>query len=427
MPNANERIQVLIHKSKVFLKNFNLFPSIPPSTDEHQLQNERISSRLFIVLFISSLFILLLYTSLVNVTQTVTIKAPTITQYSQLYSRFPQTLTCPCSTISINYDTFLHVNYTLHQVCNSVFVTQPWISYLSTSHGGRPLYTEDFRWTSTSAFQGLSAFCELIDQTISYRLMQFYLTQYVSASVTSLQVFDLETKVLISQFISSTTNEFLLLLSTIRSTTQTNGLYSARQTNYGLYALGPNSSIITYALSYGNCNCGSSAACAYGSNIYDSPNTTILFSVPGIYTGCYVVESLLQSDLRCFYNQTCINNLQSYLYPYLSMNVTSLDKSLLVRFFDNSTVQEFLDKLMVEEWKKSIIYEDYYNKCQPSQCTYTHQTKNSAIYIVTTVVGLIGGLLTVLKLTVPRLVKLVAFCIRKWRGRRTTITPIILT
>ena len=392
-------------KIKSVLQNLNLFPSIPPSTDEHQLQNERISSRLFIVLFISSLFILLLYTSLVNVTQTVTIKAPTITQYSQLYSRFPQTLTCPCSTISINYDTFLHVNYTLHQVCNSVFVTQPWISYLSTSHGGRPLFTEDFRWTSTSAFQGLSAFCELIDQTISYRLKQFYLTQYVSASVTSLQVFDLGTKVLISQFISSTTNEFLLLLSTLRDITQTNGLYSARQTNYLFQRANDGTAVYSIPAPFGNCSCVSTATCARESNIYDSPNSTILFSVPGIYTGCYVVESLLQSDLRCFYNQTCINNLQSYLYSYLPMNVTSLDKSLLVRFFDNSTVQEFLDKLMVEEWKKSIIYDDYYNKCQPSQCTYTHQTKNSAIYIVTTVVGLIGGLITVLQLIVLQVVK----------------------
>ena len=352
---------------------------------------------------------------MVNVTQTVTIKAPTITQYSQLYSRFPQTLTCPCSTISINYDTFLHVNYTLHQVCNSVFVTQPWISYLSTSYGDESVFSNDFRATGTGTFLGLSTFCELIDQTISYRLMQFYLTQYVSASVTSLQVFDLETKVLISQFISSTTNEFLLLLSTLRDITQTNGLYSARQTNYGLYVPHSYSLVITFTLSYGNCNCDSSAACAYGSSIYDSSNITIVFSVPGIYTGCYVVESILQSDLRCFYNQTCINNLQSYLYPYLSMNVTSLDKSLLVRFFDNSTVQEFLDKLMVEEWKKSIIYDDYYNKCQPSQCTYTHQTKNSAIYIVTTVVGLIGGLITVLKLTVPRVVML----FRKKKETRT--------
>jgi hypothetical protein len=53
------------------------------------------------------------------------------------------------------------------------------------------------------------------------------------------------------------------------------------------------------------------------------------------------------------------------------------------------------------------MYDNYYNACQPAQCIYTHQTKNDIIYIVTTLVGLVGGLITVLKLVVPRLVKLV--------------------
>jgi beta-lactamase regulating signal transducer with metallopeptidase domain len=89
------------------------------------------------------------------------------------------------------------------------------------------------------------------------------------------------------------------------------------------------------------------------------------------------------------------------------VNVTVLNNSLSSRFVENSTIEELVNQLMVEEWNRSIIYENYYNECQPSQCTYTHQTKNSIIYIVTTLVGLIGGLITVLKLIVPRLVKFI--------------------
>ena len=158
-----------------------------------------------------------------------------------------------------------------------------------------------------------------------------------------------------------------------------------------------------YILLYGNCSCATSATCSYQSKIYDSSNIT----VPGIYIGCYIIESLLQSDLRCFYNQTCINQLQSYSLAKTTLNVTALNTSLPSHFFENSTIEELLNQLMVEEWNRSIIYENYYNDCQPSQCTYTHQTKNSVIYIVTTLVGLIGGLITVLKLIVPRLVMLV--------------------
>jgi len=74
---------------------------------------------------------------------------------------------------------------------------------------------------------------------------------------------------------------------------------------------------------------------------------------------------------------------------------------------ENSTIEEVVNQLMVEEWTPSRMYDNYYNACQPSQCTYTHQTKNSVIYIVTTLVGLIGGLITMLKLIVPRLVMFV--------------------
>ncbi|CAF1575623.1 unnamed protein product, partial [Adineta steineri] len=157
--------------------------------------------------------------------------------------------------------------------------------------------------------------------------------------------------------------------------------------------------------SYGNCSCGSSATCISQSSIIDVYSNTVYLYVPGIYTGCYVIESLLQSDLRCFYNQSCIDELQPFLALFSQMNVSALDKSLLVQFMENSTVQELMDELMIETWNSSIMYESYYSECQPSQCSYTVDTKNSAIYIITTLIGVVGGLITVLKLMVPRIVK----------------------
>ena len=425
--NINERLRILRQQSKLFFQNLNLFPSIPPSIDEHELRNQRISTRLFIFLLVLLLTILLLYTSLINVTQTVNVNAPTITQYSQLYSKYPQTLTCPCTKISINYDKILHVQYTFHQVCDSVFVTKYWTDYLYTSSGGSTVSVSDFRATGPFTFQVLTAFCELINQTISNRLIQFYSTQYITASVISLQVFQSQTQSLISQFRLSTTNDFLLSLLMIRDTTQSNALLSGDLTNYGLYTPTGSIYINIYSQSYSNCTCARSATCTFQSSLFDYRDNTILFSVPGIYTGCYVIESLLQSDLQCFYNQTCINKLQSFLFSYTPINATALDKSLSSQFLENSTIKEVVDQLMIEQWNSSIMYDSYYNECQPSQCTYTYETKNNAIYIVTTLFGLIGGLVTALQLIVPRLVKFIIFLIRKWRMRRAAVMPIIQT
>ncbi|CAF1042285.1 unnamed protein product [Adineta steineri] len=421
--SINERVQALYQKTKHLLLNLNLFPSVPPTIDEYQLRNQRISTRLFIILLTISLSILLLYTSLIHITQTVNVKEPSITEYKQLYNSHSQTLTCECTQISINYEKFIQIQYTLHQVCHSDFVTQEWINYLESSIGSYTLPIIDFRATSSSAFQALSTLCALVNQTISNRLIQFYSNQYVSASITPSNVFQLQTDAFISQFISSTTNGTLLSLAMIRNTTQSNSLFSGELTNYRLYE--SYFVIFRSPKSYGNCTCDSSGTCISQSPIYDLINQNkILFFVPGLYAGCYIIESLLQSNLQCFYNQTCINKLQSYFQVSSLMNITALDISLSNQFLINSTIADILGKLMVEEWKNSSMYENYYSECQPSYCSYTVTTKNSAIYIITTLIGLVGGLITVLKLMVPYLVKFIMFCIKKCKRRSATIMPM---
>jgi hypothetical protein len=142
-----------------------------------------------------------------------------------------------------------------------------------------------------------------------------------------------------------------------------------------------------------------------------------LFDVPGFYTGCFIIESLLQSNLQYFYNQTFINQLQTYLVPSVAITVTALDASLPSQYSSNATINELLNTLMIEEWNWTQMYDQYYNECHPIQCSYSVETSNNVIYIVTTVIGTVGGLVTVLKLVVPRLVKFIARCIRKRTAR----------
>ncbi|CAF1009990.1 unnamed protein product [Adineta steineri] len=423
VPTNTKSVSKLWKTAEVLFSNLNLFPSVPPTTDEYQLRNQRISTRLFISLLIILLTILFLYISLINITQTVNVKAPSIQEYTQLYNSYSQALTCECTQISINYEKFIQIQYTLHEVCYSDYVTQEWIDYLATSYGNSVPNSEDFRVTSTFIFQAMSAFCTLVNQTISNSLTQFYSSQYVSASVTPSNVFQLQTKAFISQFISSTRNEFLLSLVMIRNITQSNALFSGILTNYNSESA--NGVFVREPVWYGNCVCSSSATCITQSAIYDLVKGTLLFTVPGLYTGCYTIESLLQSNLQCFYNQTCINKLQSYFQASSVMNVTALDVSLSIQFLANSTVTDILDQLMVEEWNSSSIYENYYSECQPSRCSYTVTSKNDAIYIVTTLIGLVGGLITVLKLMVPYVIEFIMFSIKTCKGKPARIMPLV--
>lgn len=299
--NIQTKTSALWQKLKDFFENYNLFPSIPPSTDEYQLRKETISTRLFILLLILSLFVLLLYTSLVENTQTINVQSPTIKQYSELYSTYAETLTCPCTKISIDYGKLLHVNYTLHQVCTSVLVTQEWINYITQYRLNSQLNLHDFRSTITKVFQGLTSFCNLVNERISNDLIQFYSTQFLGVTLAPVKIFESQAQSLIDQFISSTIKEFSLSFSMIRSTTQSNKLLSGLLTNYNFLAT-PQQRLTTLPQIYGNCSCDLSATCSEEAAIYDYSGNITLFIVPGFYIGCYVIESLLQSNLQCFYN-----------------------------------------------------------------------------------------------------------------------------
>jgi hypothetical protein len=294
-------------------------------------------------------------------------------------------------------------------------VTPNWFVYLTKYKGIPDL--GDFRITSLHAFQALAMFCDLINKTISNSFIQFYSTEYISASITPLQLFESQVQSFIDEFRSSTTNSFLLSLSMIRKTTQNNALFSGRESNYKPVL--QNYDVVFWEMQYSNCSCRSSSTCIHPSAVYSSQNITKLFHVPGFYSGCYVIESLLQSNLECFYNQTCINRLQDYFSSSnSSINVTALNTSLPSQYFTNSTIKQLIDNLMIEEWNGTRMYDRYYKECQPTQCTYTIETKNALIYIITTLIGVVGGLMTILKLTVPPVVKFV----RNKRQRRQPTT-----
>ncbi|CAF1512243.1 unnamed protein product [Didymodactylos carnosus] len=175
------------------LKSFNLFKSIPRPTDEHDIQNELISTYCYTALLIVSVTVLMFYMSFFPVTQTVTIKSPSIDMYTQLYKNYSQTLLCPCSTLAIPFEIFIHFYPTYHQICSSHFVMDKWFKYVQSWTKNNNVYTTDFHYTGSNQFQMLQSLCQLINLTIKNALMVFYLTNYISSTVISRQLFEVET------------------------------------------------------------------------------------------------------------------------------------------------------------------------------------------------------------------------------------------
>lgn len=138
---------------------------------------------------------------------------------------------------------------------------------------------------------------------------------------------------------------------------------------------------------------------------------TPIMTIPGLSSGCMPVDSGRQSSLQCFFNQTCINAIIHYLATP-DANFTAMAPLLSSRFHVTATVDSIVNQLMVEEWGFSVSYDKYYAECAPSSCSYSRTTRHGLLYLLNTLVGLLGGLCTGLAIAVPPIVR----SIRKQRN-----------
>ena len=104
------------------LRELNLFVDARTYSDpnERVLRDQRLSTRVYLVLFIASIVIFVLSTSLIEMTVRVTVDKPSFTTYYHLQATYSNTLSCPCEEISIPYSSFLSMKTTYHQVIVSL-------------------------------------------------------------------------------------------------------------------------------------------------------------------------------------------------------------------------------------------------------------------------------------------------------------------
>lgn len=412
----------IYHRLKAFIKNVNIFESYPPSTDPFDLTNQRISTKVFIILFVLIIAILFTYISLIIVRKSETIERPSLYKYKLLYSKYGSSLTCFCSTVSISYKTFLRIEPIFHDLCSSKFVSSDWIDYLINASYSVSL-KNDFRQIGPRIFQFLSDFCHLVeDEIINRSLPIFYSTKYVSASVEAKEIFNAKVHEAINVFKRSATNEFLSTFDIIRLTTGTNKLMSNLYTNvYSRRHYIKEEIFPLIAMEYSeNCSCHTSYHCIQPMTIKNLSDNN-QFEINGLKIGCYVIEAIMQSNLQCFYNSICLKKIESILNYSMPININILNQSF--NSHPNSTIEYLIKQSMVDQWFQNFSYNSYYKQCRPSQCIIIH-TRNDLIYIVTFIIGIYGGITSVLMIIIPPTVKFIRRKNRQITSDQTNL-PII--
>ncbi|CAF1532675.1 unnamed protein product [Adineta ricciae] len=400
------------------LRNYVLKLNIYGDKSDLTLIDQLLSTGVFLLLLFILLILITVYLILTLQTHSVTIQSPSESAFTQLSQQYPSTLSCPCSRTSVRHDRFLSLDPQYHPICTSLLVNQSFISLLSSANVSEHL-VDDYRIMATSHFQILALLCRTVRQMIDDSLSEFLSQYFTTSEAVSNETFNAQMNHLVEQLKTTNianikyTRDFLWL------NVFYNGIYSGLKTNF--YDKGSDGHLMTYIVrsynsSNGVCRCHRSIDCTAQAKITKivSSNATVntttaaqksikLFTIAGLKVGCLPYNSLLQSTLQCFFNQSCINRIQKYL-PALTF-VPPL--SAHSRFQQDATVEHLLDQLFVESWNPISNFTAYFQSCSPHSCIYSNGRRFNILYVIVKLIGIFGGLKMVLKFFAPLIVKLI--------------------
>lgn len=154
----------------------NLFDN--DATEVEILQKQLWSTRLYLILLSTSLFVIVFYTTVITDVTTTIVSTPNETQFKSLIELNANQLICPCSQISIHHEKFFNVSTTFHQICSSDFIGTDWLRTLSFTSLLNQYYTRaDIRRNMYAHFELLLSLSLYIiannskrfDQALSFR------------------------------------------------------------------------------------------------------------------------------------------------------------------------------------------------------------------------------------------------------------------
>ena len=305
----------------------------------------------------------------------------------------------------MSYDTFISIEPIYDQVCSSYLISSAWIDYLNQVQGTLSWATLKYRTQLGGPFTILRALCESVQQTIDDALRTFLDTQFASSVVIAPDIFDSEVQMLFNTWQVSTINRYRYVIELLRAIYQGNLLMNDRHNFQWQLSNSLPESPIPIPLQYENCSCGLSGSCSVPFSLQacigeESTDCYEMVRIPSFFTGCSPMEALFQSTLQCFYNRTCVDAVQTGLSWIRSpnLNISMVVPTEGLPNETTETVESIVNRLMVNTWQKNLSFTSYYKVCAPVSCTFEYIDRPHILFLITSIVSVIGGLSTVLKI-----------------------------
>ncbi|UJR29777.1 hypothetical protein I4U23_017324 [Adineta vaga] len=357
--SSPEKAQIIRKKLKS-IHSLNLFKSDLSSTNKEFEYEEILLTRIYIILLVISILITIIYNGpLSEIKETITIKSPSLEIVNQLHKQNLIDLSCPCSKFSINYSNILSINPSYNKICSNRSLLLNEMNL-----------TDDKKRYINAQKRLLFELCNFTKSSINNQKKNFLTRKLLSIETLTNSSFVIETNGFISRFISQISSDYSRTLSFIIGSFHVNQLLNLFEKNWKLeFTINENEQDLmkTIPKQFQNSNCFCSI----------SPNCKE-YLIDQIFSGCFISDSLRLSK-------------------YENISFYSLNQNLFVK-----------------QWFNQSFYENYFHLCQPKQCQYTINQKNNLIFILTTLLGLYGGLTYFLQLILGQ--SLLIY--RWWRKKR---------
>ncbi|CAF4595068.1 unnamed protein product [Rotaria sp. Silwood2] len=372
-------------------------------SNQYQINYQRIATRLYLFILLISLVTISFYSLLNEDLLEKTIYQPSEFQYKTLEKVYSSNLYCPCSTVSMNYSTFITIESYFHQVCSSDLVSNAWVDYTEGDDVMNDLSAIfDYLNSGVSHFHLLSLLCQHAQQTVNMSITTFLQEQFLSSQLISANRFEAKMNSSFNDWKSETINQFLEALKIFQAVSHGNQLVSELFHNIIPNTNSDDTKRNVELVEYFNCSCRLSTSCLFPIGIYGSDTnyleTPELFhKIPNFFLGCSQIEGLMKSTLECFYNLSCMIELDQYYFSPrgLSFNFSNLNENLNP---PNETIELIINRLMIDSWTSNISFSSYYNTCFPVSCTYEYISRHDLLFSIATMFGIFGGLSLGLKL-----------------------------
>ena len=401
----------LFHRFWQAFLQLNLYET--SSTDNRSVIQERLATRIYLI----SLFIVLLTVSIIAVFVDRTVDrieyAPSAMRFSELANHYPNTLNCPCSNFAIAYKTFVSADVTFHPICSSSFIEQTWIDTILVLQNHTSSSFNDFRVTLSFFWQIISGFCLVSKRTWIETKTNFAVSRLLSTTAVAEATVRSQVQAALNTHLASAQIALAHNLLVIRRTISGNQIVSGAGTNFYLHYPSADMHVSwdSPRLSprvFPNCSCLNGDGCSRLASVKTSNGSDAF--IPGMRADCLIIDSALASTLECYYDAECL----FLLHGRLPIPTTPLSKLFSGKHFAvQSTIQAIYNEMMIEEIITEIRFDSFYSQCDPKFCTYSYTHRFDVLFVLTTIIGIFGGLSFILRFSAP----FVATMILRWKNR----------